>query len=205
VNERDTTIRNARGARPRPTLEGDAARGKWRGPILLVAAMVGWLFFVLALAAIVAPAGAGGGTTAQIGLGVTITAPGGWTSATDIWHVGPNATSLKKAGVLVAFAAEVYAGSSQSLLAEEDAHIGTQFDAYRALPVGTTTIAGDLPALIVLFSGTAKSSQLEGELVVAVASRSGTGVVMLAVAPAGQLRRVQGELNRMLRTMVVPR
>lgn len=193
----------ARGARPRPAPDGAAARPRWRGPILLAVVMVGWMFFVLVLAAISAPAGTGGETTVQVGRGVAVTAPGGWTSATDIWEVGPGAVSLQKAGALVAFAAQAYDGTGEGLLAAETKELETEFDSYRALPVASRIIAGDVPALVVLFSGTADSGRLEGELV--VASFGGTGVVMLAVAPAGRLRSVQNDLDRMLSAMVVPR
>ena len=203
MNQGGAPIYTARGARPRPAPSAAAGRPSWRGPILLAVVMVGWMFFVLALAAISAPAGTDAGTALQIGRGVTITAPGGWTSAADVWQVGPNAISLRKAGVLVAFAAEAYDGADRGLLADQSAELEGQFDSYRALPAAPTTIAGDLPALMVLFSGSAKSGRLEGELVVAV--RGGTGVVMLAVAPADHQRSVQGDLDRMLATMVVPR
>jgi hypothetical protein len=43
---------------------------------------------------------------------------------------------------------------------------------------------------------------LEGELV--VGAIGGTGVVMLAVAPAGQVTRVQADLDSMLDSLVVP-
>lgn len=193
----------ARGARPRPAPDEAAARPRWRGPILLAVVMVGWMFFVLVLAAISAPAGTGGETTVQVGRGVAVTAPGGWTSAADVWDVGPDAVSLQKAGALVAFAAQAYDGTDEDLLAAETKELETEFDSYRALPVASRTIAGDVPALVVLFSGTADSGRLEGELV--VASFGGTGVVMLAVAPAGQLRTVQNDLDRMLSAMAVPR
>jgi hypothetical protein len=205
MNQGSAPIYTARGARPRPDPDDTAARPRWRGPIILAVAMVGWMLFVLALAAIAAPTGTGSETTVQIGRGVAFTAPGGWTSAADIWDVGADAVSLQKAGALVAFAAEAYEGAGEDLLAAQTRELETEFLEYRALPVAATTVAGDLPALVVLFSGTANSGRLEGELVVAVAVRGGTGVTMLAVAPVGQLRSVQGDLDRMLTTMVVPR
>jgi hypothetical protein len=203
MNQGSAPIYTARGARPRPAPGEAAARPRWRGPIILAVVMVGWMFFVLALAAIAAPTGTGVETTHQVGKGVAFTAPGGWTSAADIWYVGPDAVSLQKAGALVAFAAEVYEGTGEDLLAAETKELEAEFESYRALPVASTTIAGDVPALLVLFSGTADSGRLEGELV--VAARGGTGVAMLAVAPVGQLRSVQSDLDRMLSTMVMPR
>jgi hypothetical protein len=203
MNQGGAPIHTARGARPRPASDAAAARPGWRGPIILAVVMVGWMLFVVTLAAMAAPTGAGGETTVQIGRGVVFTAPGGWTSAADIWYVGADAVSLQKAGALVAFATEAYEGAGEDLLAAETKDLEAEFESYRALPVASRTIAGDVPALVVLFSGTADSGRLEGELV--VAARGGTGVAMLAVAPVGQLRSVQGDLDRMLTTMVVPR
>ena len=203
VNQGDAPIYTARGARPRPTQSGGAASKAWRAPIILAAAMVGWMLFVLILAAIAAPAGTGRETKLQIGTGVTVTVPGGWTAAADVWQLGTNAVSIRKSGVLVALAAETYHATDQNLLADMSSRIEAQFDSYRALPAASTTIGGDLPGLVVLFSGTARSGLLEGELV--VGARGGRGVVMLAVAPEGQLRRVQGDLDRMLGSIDVPR
>lgn len=203
VNQAGAPIYTALGARPQPTPDEAAARNPWRGPIILAVAMFGWMFLALALAASVTPAGTGGETVLRIGRGVTIAAPEGWTAAADIWDVGPNAVSLQKAGALVGFAAEAYAGTDRSLLAEQSSQVEAQFDSFRALPAASTVVAGNLQGLVVIFSGAADSGRLEGELVTAV--RGGTGVVMLAVSPAGQLRRLQSDIDRMLETMVVPR
>jgi hypothetical protein len=165
--------------------------------------MIGWMLLLLVLATASGPAGTRGEASVQIGAGVSITPVGGWTSAADVWKVGPSAVSLQKAGALVAFAAEAYGRTRQDLLAEESKNLENEFRSYRALPAASKTIATDVPALVVLFSGAADSGRLEGELVAAV--RGGIGVLMLAVAPAGQLARVQGDLDRMLGTMVVPR
>jgi hypothetical protein len=110
---------------------------------------------------------------------------------------------LKRAGAIAVFAAERYEGTNEQLMAAELDDLRREFDSFNALPAAESTIAGSLPALTVLFAGTADSSRLEGELV--AAADNGTGVVMLAVAPAGQLPRVQADVDRMLESMVVPR
>lgn len=175
----------------------------WRGPLILVAVMMGWMLFNLALAGFAAPSGPASVAPVQLGQGVTVTPAEGWTSAADVWDVGEDAVSLKRAGALVAFAAQAYEGTADELLAFELSDLESQFDSYRALPTAQSTIAGDLPALTALFSGTSDSSRLEGELV--AATSGGTGVLMLAVAPAGQLPRVQADIDTMLDTLVVPR
>jgi hypothetical protein len=111
---------------------------------------------------------------------------------------------LQRAGVLVAFAADSYSGSAQQLLDEQLTGVKDQFGSFRSLPAASTTVAGDVPALKVLFSGTAtSSSDLEGELVTATVGQ--TGVVMMAVAPAGQIAQAQGDLDAMLAGLAIPR
>lgn len=203
LNQGGGPFYTVRGARPRPVPAGSSARSSWWGPLVLTAVMLGWMLFIFALAAFAAPENGSGTGPVELGQGVTVSPAGGWTSAADVWQVGPNALSLQRAGVLVAFAAEVYEGTTDGLLAGQSAELEGQFDSYRALPPSASLIAGDVPALTVLFSGTADSSRLEGELV--AATSGGTGVVMLAIAPAGQLPRVQADIDAMLETMVVPR
>jgi hypothetical protein len=176
---------------------------RWRGPLLLVGAMFGWMVVVFILAG-----SSGGGSvptpaTETLGQGVTVTPADGWTSAENAWDVGPNAISLKKSGVLVAFAADAYEGTTQQLFDDQLAGAREQFGSFRTLPEASGTLAEGVPALSVLFSGTADSSDLEGQLVVAATGQ--TGVVMLAVAPAGQIARVQGDLDEMLASLVIPR
>jgi hypothetical protein len=203
VNQGGSPIYTVRGAPPRPAPVQGPGRSVWRGPLILVAVMMGWMLFNLALAGFAAPSGSASVAPMQLGQGVTLTPAEGWTSAADVWDVGEDAVSLKRAGALVAFAAQAYEGTADELLAFELSDLESQFDSYRALPAAQSTIAGDLPALTALFSGTSNSSRLEGELV--AATSKGTGVLMLAVAPAGQLPRVQADIDTMLDALVVPR
>jgi hypothetical protein len=166
--------------------------------------MIVWMFVVVALSGF---SGVGAGATqapSPLGQGVTLTPAAGWESAKSVWDVGPDAISLQHAGVLVAFAADRYSGSAQELLDEQLSGVKDQFGSFRSLPPSSTTIAGDVPALKVLFSGTAtNSSGLEGELVTATIGQ--IGVVMLAVAPAGQVAQMQGDLDAMLESLAIPR
>ena len=165
--------------------------------------MFAWMIVVFILAGAAGSGAAPTPASETLGQGVTVTPAGGWTSAQNAWDVGPNAISLKKSGVLVAFAADAYAGDTQQLLDAQLAGAREQFGSFRSLPEAPTTVAGAAGALKVLFSGTSDSSDLEGELVVTATGR--TGVVMLAVAPAGQISRVQGDLEAMLDSLVIPR
>jgi hypothetical protein len=165
--------------------------------------MVAWMLFVMALASFSGPtAGAAQQTPASLGQGVTMTPVDGWVSAQDVWNVGPGAVSLQHAGVLAAFAADSYSGTTRQLLDRQLGDLKAQFGSFRSLPPASTSIAEGVPGLKVLFSGTADSGDLEGELV--VGTIGGTGVVMLAVAPAGQVAQVQSDLDAMLNSLVVP-
>jgi hypothetical protein len=171
--------------------------------LILVGAMFAWMIVVFILAGSAGSGAVPAPASVTLGQAVTVTPANGWTSAKNAWDVGPNAVSLKKSGVLVAFAADAYEGETQQLLNAQLAGAREQFGSFRSLPEASTTVAGGLAALTVVFSGTADSSDLEGELV--VAATGSTGVVMLAVAPTGQIARVQGDLEEMLDSLVIPR
>jgi hypothetical protein len=164
--------------------------------------MIAWMFIVMALASFSGPGGEAGQAPVSLGRGVTLTPAAGWVSAQNVWNVGPGGVSLQRAGVLAAFAADSYDGTAQQLLDEQIAALRAQFGSLRLLPPAETTIAGGVPALKVLFSGTAESANLEGELV--VGASGGTGAVALAVAPAGQIAHVQSDLDAMLDSLALP-
>ena len=164
--------------------------------------MIGWLFFMMALAAFGGAAGPATQEPVSLGRGVTVTPAPGWSPAADVWQEGPSQTAFKRAGVVAAFAVEAYDGDAQALMDEQLADLDSEFSSFRDLPAASVTIDGDLPALRVLFDGVSGSAEVEGEIV--TATRGGTAVVMAAFAPFGQLRRVQDDLDTMLETMVVP-
>ncbi|OFW56519.1 MAG: hypothetical protein A2133_03305 [Actinobacteria bacterium RBG_16_64_13] len=203
MNQSGQPIYTTRGAQPRPFPGQRALRTSWRASMMLVSVMFGWLIFTFALAAIAAPNDPNVEVPVQVGLGVVVTPADGWYSAADDWEVGPNAVSFQKSGALVAFAAEEFAGTNDQLLTAQLGFIEQDFESYRSLPASSSTVSGDLPGLTALFTGVSSSSRLEGELV--VATSAGTGVIMLAIAPEGQLSRVQGDLGTMLDNLVVPR
>jgi hypothetical protein len=165
--------------------------------------MIAWVFVLMGLAGFSGPFGGSAPTPVTLGQGVTVTPADGWASAQNVWDVGPNAVSLRHAGVLVAFGADSFAGSAQELFDLQLADAKAQFGAFRSLPAASTTVGAGLPGLRLLFSGTADSGDVDGELV--VGADGATGVVMLAVAPPGQMARVQSDLDSMLKSVAVPR
>ena len=180
-----------------------SGRSSWRGSTILVAVMFGWMILVFILAAAVSPLDANVEVPVDIGKGVVVTPADGWYSAEKVWDVGPDAISLQKSGVYIAFAVEDYAGTNDELLSEELAALEEDFESFRVLPATPTLVARDVPGLVALFAGTSEYWGPENELV--VAASGGVGLVMLATAPRGQLDQVQGDIKTMLDTLVVPR
>jgi hypothetical protein len=166
--------------------------------------MLGWLFLIMIVATAVGQSGElPAGAPIAVSQGVTVRPPSGWSSAARQWAVGPNGVSIRKGGVIVAFAADLFSGTSQQLLADQLSQLKQKFGYLQTLPPDGITVAGSVQGKRELFTGTQNGSPLDGEL---VAASSGTlGVVMLAIAPAGQLRALQGDIDQMLSTMGIPR
>ncbi len=203
LNEVGPPIYAVRGAQPRPMPGDRGTRSSWRGSLVLAAVMFGWMIFAFALAAIASSNDPNTEVPVTVGRGVIVTPADGWCSASDVWDVGPDAISLQSSGVYVAFTVVEYAGSNEELLAEWLEYLAKDFESFRVLPASPVTVAGGLPGLATFASGSSEHWGPENEL--AVTTHKGTGVVMMATAPAGQLARVQDDLDTMLDTMAVPR
>jgi len=171
---------------------------------MVVAVMVAWTLFVFVLALAAAPNDPNVEVPMEVGRGVFVTPADGWYSAADVWYPGPESISLQSAGAYVAFWVEgVYRGTDEDLLDECLDGLEPDFESLQVLPASATSVAGGLPGLKVLFSGVSEYWGAENELVVACSGD--LGIVMLATASRGQLTRVQGDLDTMLESMVVPR
>ncbi len=203
MSEGDTPIYATRGAQPRPAPVASTKRSSRRGSLILIGAMFGWMLIVFLMAEIASPNDPNVEVPVDLGLGVVVTPADGWYSAAEAWVVGEGAVSLQSSGVYVAFSAEPYEGSNDDLLNETLEGLEPDFESFRVLPKTSTMVAGDVPGLVVIFSGSSENWGPENELV--VATSGGVAVVMLATASAGQLTKVQGDLDTMLDTLVVPR
>jgi hypothetical protein len=191
------------GAPPQPILEKETQRSSLNGSLLVVVIMFGWLLVVYGMGVLVARNDPNVEVPVTVNLGVVVTPADGWYSAEDEWDVGDTGVALQKSGAYVAFWVEEYAGTNDELMRQVLAELETGFDSFRALPARAVTVAGDLPALMVYFSGISEWGHEEDE--VAALSYRGISVVMLAEAQTGQLAWVQEDLNRMLATLQVPR
>jgi hypothetical protein len=203
VRQEDSPIYRVRGAQPQPVPSNQEARWSRRGSLILIAVMFGWMVLVYALSAVAAPHDPNDEVPTEVNLGVFVTPADGWYSAAEVWDVGGTGLSLQNSGAYVAFWAEEYPGTNDDLLSELLESLDQQYESFRALPAAATTVAGDLPGMVALFSAVASYGRVEGEL--AVTTYGGTGVYMWAEAREGQLAQVQGDLQFMLDNMVVPR
>ncbi len=124
---------------------GRRPRSLWRPVLILAAVMFGWLFVVLVASAAVGQSGKlPAGVAVPVSHGVTIRPPSGWSSAAQQWNVGPNGVSIRKSGVIVAFAADVFTGTSQQLLDDQLSQLRRQFSFFQSLPPDSTTVARKL-------------------------------------------------------------
>ncbi len=204
MNQVDSSMYFPLGAQPRPMPEGDGEEpSSWRGPLILLAVMLGWMILVFALASATASNDPNVETPVEVNLGVTVTPANGWYSAAKVWDAGPTGISLQNSGAYVAFWVDGYGGNNDDLLAETLTILQGQYGSFRALPATVVTVAGDLPGLAVVFTGTTSYGRVEGELV--VATYGGMGVAMQAEAQEGQLAQVQDDLDLMLASLVMPR
>jgi hypothetical protein len=203
MSQMDPSTYSNLGAQPRPFPDDDERRSSWRGSVILLAVMFGWMILVFALATATASNDPNVEAPIEINLGVIVTPADGWYSAAKVWDAGPTGISLQSSGAYVAFWAEEYSGTNDDLLAEVLAILEGKYESFRALPETVVSVAGDLPGLAVVFTGAAPYGPVEGEL--AVATYGGTGVVMQAEAQEGQLAQMQSDLDFMLGSLVVPR
>jgi hypothetical protein len=204
MNEMGPSMYSLPGVQPQPHSDGGQERpSTWRGPLILLAVMFGWMILVFALASATASHDPNVEVPIAVNLGVMVTPANGWYSAAKVWDAGPTGISLQSSGAYVAFWADEYAGSNGGLLKETLSILQGQYESFRALPETVVTVAGDLPGLAVVFTGTAPYGRVEGEL--AVATYGGVGVMMQAEAQEGQLARAQDDLDFMLAGLVVPR
>jgi hypothetical protein len=199
----DKSIYTVRGAQPRPFPTGRSTRSSWRGSLIVVGVMFGWMIFTFALAVGASPNDPNVEVPVAVGHGVIVTPADGWYTASEAWDAGPDAISLQNSGVYVAFWAVEYDGTNDDLMTEQLGYLQADFDSSQVLPPSPTTVAGDLPGLTVLVMGVSEYWNPENEVV--VATSAGTGLVMLVTAPAGQLARMQDDLDTMLETLVMPR
>lgn len=174
-----------------------------RPTMLLAAAMLGWLLVTFILGA---SAGSFSSQAAQgqvpVGGGVAVSPANGWTPTASSGLLGLSGVAYYRGGAFVEFAGGGYQGTAQDLLNAKQSELGAELSSFNELTATPITTQQGIQVLSVSFSGTRQGGQVEGRLYAAVAR--GTGFLALSLAPVGQLRVVQGDVDRMIKSVVIP-
>ena len=191
------------GAAPRPLIADEAKHSSWFGSSIVVLAMFGWMVLILGLGALVARNDPNIEVPLEVGLGVIVTPADGWYSAADHWDAGEGGVTLQSSGVFVGFWAEKSPLTNEEYLAATLDQLGREYGQFRPLPAAPVYVTADVPGLMVHFSlVSADLGREEDELV--VATHGGIAVTMWVRAQPGQLPWVQGDLDEMLYSLVIP-
>jgi len=176
----------------------------WVPTIAVAVIMVGWLI-VLATALAATPDKnlLPADQPLDVGAGVVVTVPEGWSRAGSSAAALPEGVSIQKQGVIVSFLAEIFPGTTEELFQEQRASIEEDLTLFQAPPPEGVRVAGDLPGLQTGFSGTVGGVRVEGRLT--VATSSDLGVVVVAYSSSGQMASARDELTQMITSMKVPR
>ena len=181
----------------------DVGRRSWSGSSFVVLVMIGWMVVMVSLGALVARNDPNIEVPLAVDLGVEVTPADGWYSAADHWDVGAGGITLQNSGVFVAFWAENTPLTNEQYLSELLDVFAREYEQFRPLPAAAVYVAGDVPGLMVHLSIVSPDlGREEDELV--VATHGGIGVAMWARAQPGQLAWVQGALDAMLQSLVIP-
>jgi hypothetical protein len=186
----------------RPPVPARESSG-WLPTIAVAVIMVGWLI-MLAVALAVTPDKnlLPADQPLDVGMGVVVTVPEGWSKAATSAAALPEGVSIQKQGVIVSFLAEEFLGTTEELFQEQRAAIEKDLTLFQAPPPEDVRVAGELPGLQTGFSGNLGGVRLEGQIT--VATNSDLGVVAIAYSSSGQMSSARDDLTRMITTMRVP-
>lgn len=175
----------------------------WLPTIAVAVIMVGWLIMLtIVLAATPDKNLLPTDQPLEVGAGVMVTVPAGWSRAGSSAAALPEGVSIQKQGVIVSFLAEDFPGTTEDLFQEQRASIEKDLTLFQAPPPEDVRVAGDLPGLQTGFSGTIGGVSIEGQIT--VATSSDLGVVVVAYSSSGQMPSARDELTQMITTMKVP-
>lgn len=95
-----------------------------------------------------------------------------------------------------------YQGTAEELLNTKLAQLKDQFSSFDELNATSITTRQGVEVLSAQYSGINQGGQVEGRLYAAVAH--GTGFLAWVLAPPGQARAVQSDVNQMIKSVVIP-
>jgi hypothetical protein len=144
------------------------------------------------------PGPVGPGSAVEVGYGLVVYPPAGWTVVAS----EPGSVALQRGGVILLVLATPWEEDPAALA---DAYAEGFFadGQFQAATPQTATLGNGIPAVAIAWSGIIDGAQYDG--VIAAGVESGTGAVLNAIAPSGQLQGVAGDLDTIAATLqVVP-
>jgi hypothetical protein len=137
------------------------------------------------------------GAGVQVGSLVVVFPPGGWTV------VGSEASQvvLQKAGVILIVIGGPYQGTPQDLAAAYSSSFGEAMGQFSAGEPASARIGNGVPAVAFGYVGVSEGNQVDGAIMVGVAS--GTGVILNVLAPKGQLPAIADDVDSIVATLQV--
>lgn len=138
------------------------------------------------------------GGAVEVGYGLVVYPPAGWT----VVAAEPGSVALQRGGVILIVLATAWPDDPAALA---DAYTEGFFadGQFQSATPQTATLGNGIPAVAIAWSGIIDGAQYDG--VIAAGVESGTGVVLNAIAPAGQLQAVADDLDTIAATLqVVP-
>jgi hypothetical protein len=135
------------------------------------------------------------GTPVDVGSGVALYPPNGWTvTASEQGQV-----VLQKGGVTLVATAGAYDGTPAELAAAYSESFFAANGQFSAGEPQSAEIGGSIPAVAFAYAGVAEGNLVDGVMAVGVAE--GTGVVLNAFAPAGQLEPAIADIDAIATTL----
>lgn len=134
------------------------------------------------------------GSAVEVGYGLVIFPPAGWT----VVAAEPGSVALQRGGVILLVVSTPWPDDPASLA---DAYTQGFFSGgqFQSASPQTATLGNGIPAVVIAWSGIIDGAQYDGAI--AAGAASGVGVVLNAIAPAGQLQSVAGDLDAIAATL----
>lgn len=136
------------------------------------------------------------GSAVDVGYGLVVHPPGGWT----VVAAEPGSVALQRGGAFLLVLAAPWLDDPASL-ADSYAEGFFADGQFQSATPQAATLGSGIPAVTIAWSGIIDGVHYDG--VIAAGAESGTGAVLNAVAPAGQLQSVADDLDAIAATLLI--